>query len=121
MTDDITPQFVIGALAKIVAANPADVIGALANPNDPRPITQRIAELPPEVKFAIAGIKFTPSGPQIQMHAKPQALELIGRALAMWTDKTVLEDARRPVPELRADMTTQELYEAYADLIGARH
>jgi hypothetical protein len=119
MTEKFTPnpQWVIEALGKIVAANPVDVIAAISDPTDPRSIPDRLKALPDSVKFAISAIKFGRDGPSIQMHSKTAAIELIGKALAMWTDRLSFEQPYEPVKipegaslEERANIWAQMLH-----------
>ena len=121
MSDELSPKVLMEALAKLIIANPCDALALIANQNDPRSIPDRLKALPPEMKFAIAGIKFTRDGPQIQMHSKTAAIELAGRALALWADKTILEDARRPEPEpLPEGASLQNAWEYYQSQIEPR-
>lgn len=121
MSGDIDAKKLMAALEKIINASPADALALIAAP-DGRTISEKLSSLPDDLKFSIGSITFGKDGTKIAMVNKSAAIELAARCLGMVTDRTVLEDARRPVPELdRANMTTREMYEAYCDLIGARY
>lgn len=54
--------------------------------------------LPPTVKALYAGVERTKGGVKLKMHAKVQALELIGRHLGMWNNKLKLQgDKENPL------------------------
>lgn len=122
MSDDLDPKTLMAALATLIAANPVDAPAAIAV-SDGRPVPEKLRSLPDAVKFSIASIKFDRFGaPTITMHSKTAAIELAGRALAIWSDRTVIEDARRPpVTDHGAlsGMTTQEKAEAFAAMVNS--
>jgi len=111
----ITAQDLMSALQTVIAASPADVIAAISKPGDTRPITQRIAELPDHLKFSIASIKFDKFGPIITMVPKATAIELAGKALAMWTDRTVLTTVPvEEIPLIENGASLEDAAEIYA-------
>lgn len=119
---DIDPKAIMAMLGKIIAANPADALAAIATP-DGRTIAQKLTDLPDDLKFAIGSITLGKDGTKIAMVNKSAAIELAARCLGMVTDHTILEDQRKPpVEPLPADATLQQAADYYRDMIeGPRH
>lgn len=117
---DIDPKFVMHSLGQIVAANPADALAALAV-TDGRSLAAKLTAMPADMKFAIAGIKFTRDGPAITMHDKVRSLEMMARCLGMLADRMVLAEAQKPpIPLITDDMTAEQAANIWAEMIGAK-
>jgi phage terminase small subunit len=89
----ITQDRVLLELARIAFADPSDYVEVLEVPViDDQPPAQVVevkptARVPKDKRAAIAGIKQGRSGIEVKLHDKVKALELIGKHLAMFTDK----------------------------------
>lgn len=116
----VSPEWVIQLLREIAIASPVDVMSVIMAQNDPRPLAVRLAELPAPLKAAIRSIKFGRTGTSIEMHSKTGSLELIGRALAMFTDVSVLKNSE-PLEAPPDGASTQANLDYYMQMIGSKH
>ena len=101
---EITQDKVLRELAAIGFYDISDFAKVMDN----RVVLRNTAEIPAEKRAAIAGIKETQTGVEVKMADKLRALELIGRHLAMFTDK-----GAGPTPEQDGD----NLFEAIAEAV----
>lgn len=121
MTKEIDAKFVIGILGQIASTSPVDVLTVLCNPADRRTVAEKLEGLPQEVKAAIKSISFDRFGvPRIEMHSKTSALELIGRALGLFSDNVNLRTLNpAPLPEITDSTSLSDAAEIYNRYLSA--
>jgi phage terminase small subunit len=88
---EITADRVLTELAKIAFADGSDFASLVTRETEDGPVTDVVFydtdTLPKDKKAAISAIKKTKYGISVETYDKIKALELIGRHLAMFTDK----------------------------------
>jgi phage terminase small subunit len=88
---EITADRVLAELAKIAFADGSDFASLVTRETEDGPVTDVVFydtdTLPKDKKAAISAIKKTKYGIAVETYDKIKALELIGRHLAMFTDK----------------------------------
>jgi len=100
---EITQDKVLRELAAIGFYDISDFAKVLKN----RVVLQDTDDIPPEKRAAIAGIKETQAGVEIKMGDKLRALELIGKHLGLFGDKTT-----RPQDDAESDNLFEAISEA---------
>lgn len=65
-------------------------------------VVKSMEEIPPEARRIIAEVAQTRDGIRVKFASKIQALELLGKKLAMWTDKVQIEDMSEAAEKLKA-------------------
>jgi len=74
--------------------------------------------LSPSARALLAGVKITAQGLEVKMHDKTKALELLGRHLAMFTDKHVNLNLNVDAKDLPDDAIGASI--AYVRMMGGR-
>jgi phage terminase small subunit len=108
-------------LEKLRMVADADVIGVLESLShiEGTTLADRLRKLPLEVQYSIKGIKWTKNGPEIVMHDKLKAIELIGKYLGIFSDKLeVSGPGGTPVELITGMMTPKEAADAYARMLS---
>lgn len=85
---EITQDMVLRELAKIGFANVTDFVTIKRDGEAAKVEVKPTAEMPREKMGAIAGIKEGANGIEIKLNDKNKALELLGKHLGMFRDKT---------------------------------
>lgn len=109
-------------LEKLQNISNADIVRVLEALTDDRtssteplkPLLERLAELPVEIRYAVKSIKYGKYGPEIVMHDKVQALMAIGKYFKLFTDSIELTGKNgTPLNMITGEMTPQQALEAY--------
>ena len=100
---EITQDKVLRELAAIGFYDISD----FAKVTDNQVVLRNTDDIPPEKRAAIAGIKETQAGVEVKMGDKLRALELIGKHLGLFGDKTA-----RPQDDAESDNLFEAISEA---------
>lgn len=100
-------------LRMIANGNVIDVLDALGMAEG-ETLAERLRKLPPETQYAIKSIKWTKNGPEIVMHDKVKAVELIGKYFGIFSDKLELSGPGGLPVMITNGMTPKEAADAYA-------
>lgn len=115
---NVSTPYVMNGLRALVNADITEILRELGK-NDGRSIPEKLSALPADLRFAIKSIAPGKFGLKIELHDKRGALELIGRALQIWSDSVNLTVAQKPeIPGSLDGLSTQEKSEAFAAMVN---
>lgn len=107
-------------LEKLRMIADADIVGvleALAHVSGTT-LAERLRQLPEEIQYSIKAIKWTKNGPEIVMHDKLKAIELIGRYYGLFKEQVELSGPNGgPLEMITPDMSPKEAADAYAAML----
>lgn len=109
----ITADNVLREFARLAFANLTDVVDV----NSGTVVIEDFDDLPREVTAAISEVAQTKDGIRVKFHSKTQALEALGRHLALFNDKLKLE-GELPVKPDMSHLSDEDLEQLRA-LVGS--
>lgn len=113
---DISIDGTLEQLRMIANGSAIDVLDALSQVEG-ETLAERLRKLPPATQYAIKSIKWTKNGPEIVMHDKVKAVELIGKYFGIFSDKLEVSGPGGLPVMITNGMTAKEAADAYADTL----